>query len=166
MPPCRPIDLLRICSHNTTLRAYCTAENATPLFRLYPAAQHKSHLVTDKHPKALLVESAGSVYISTSCLMSESVENHTYSLIQSRAAESFIMSTHAGGLLLLPCTIPYLAPYLKIGTMLFDINHDRQAQRRRYLRHNLPFLGNHREVRQRQVPLPRLTNPNSNSKSF
>ena len=49
--------------------------------------------------------------------------------------------------------------------MLFDINHDRQAQRRRYLRHNAPSPGNHREVRQRQVQLLRLTNPGSNSKS-
>ena len=55
---------------------------------------------------------------------------------------------------------------VKIGTMLFDIHHNRQAQHRCYLRHNLP----HREVRQKlqnQAPFLPLTDLSStgNSKS-
>ena len=62
MPPCRPINLPQICSYDTPL-APTVPVAKLHLSRLYPAAQYKSRPMTDEHPKALLVESAGFVYI-------------------------------------------------------------------------------------------------------
>ena len=50
-----PLNLL---SQHRPLVPTVPVANATPPSRVYPTAQHKSYPMTDKHPKALLVESA------------------------------------------------------------------------------------------------------------